>query len=172
MGSTRRQILDDQLHAHFVTFSCYKRRRLLTLDQPKRMVLGALNQELERVAAQCVGFAIMPDHVHAIVWFPEPGRLSRFMHEWKRYSSRIIREWYQEHKMRYFEEAEFGIRFWQAKYYAFPIDNERKLEEELDYMHQNPVRAGLVVRAIDWPWSSARWYTEQRNVGVPIAWVG
>ena len=29
----------------------------------------------------------------------------------------------------------------------------------------------LVARAVDWPWSSARWYEEGRSVGVPIGWV-
>ena len=39
---------------------------------------------------------------------------------------------------------------------AFQVDEERKRTEKLDYMHLNPVRAGLVARAVDWPWSSAR----------------
>ncbi|MEX0718640.1 MAG: hypothetical protein WD066_18750 [Planctomycetaceae bacterium] len=39
-----------------------------------------------------------------------------------------------------------------------------------DSMHLNPVRAGLVSRAIDWRWSSARWYLEGRPVGLPIPW--
>ncbi len=88
----RRRIIDDRLYAHFVTFGCDRRRTLLSLDQPKRIVLGVLNQELDRLQARCAGFVLMPDHVHAIVWFPEPGHLSRFMHEWKRVSSRRIRE--------------------------------------------------------------------------------
>jgi putative transposase len=50
----------------------------------------------------------------------------------------------------------------------FQIYSERKLEEKLDYIHQNPVRADLVERAADWPWSSARWYLRGERVGVPI----
>ena len=37
-------------------------------------------------------------------------------------------------------------------------------------MHMNPVRAGLVERAVDWRWSSARWYIEHKSVGLPICW--
>jgi putative transposase len=166
-----RQIIDDRLYAHFVTFSCYRRRRLLSLDHPKRIVLGVLNQEVRRLAARCVGFVIMPDHIHAIVWFPEPGCLSVFMHEWKRYSSRLIRQWYDGQQMRYFEQAPIGVRFWQPKYHSFEIYERQKLQEKLDYMHLNPVRAALVDRAIDWQWSSVRWYLEGRDVGVSIQWV-
>ena len=46
------------------------------------------------------------------------------------------------------------------------------LNEELEHFrHENPVRAGLVERATDWKWSSARWYEWRRSVGVPIDWV-
>ena len=133
--------------AHFITFSCDKRRRLLSLDQPKRIVLGVLSQELKRVTAKCVGFVVMPDHVHAIVWFPKPGCLSGFMHEWKRYSSRVIREWYRHEQMRYFEKSEFGDRFWQPKYHVFTIYGEKKLVEKLDYMHL--IRSALVCRSVE-----------------------
>ncbi len=167
----RRRIIDDQLYAHFVTFCCDRRRQLLSLDHPKKIVLGVLNQELERIDGKCVGYVIMPDHVHAIVWFPETGRLSGFMHEWKRLSSRRIREWYAEQDMNYFRACEAGDRLWQPKYHAFELETERKIEEKLEYMHLNPVRKGLVERAVDWCWSSARWYYLHKPVGVPIAWV-
>lgn len=113
----------------------------------------------------------MPNHVHAIVWFPECGQLSRFVHEWKRRSSYHIRTWYRAGNARYFDHAEFGDRFWQPKYDAFQIYSRLKLEEKLTYMHLNPVRARLVERAEEWPWSSARWYQTSRSVGVPIGWV-
>jgi len=45
------------------------------------------------------------------------------------------------------------------------------MEEKRDDMHANPVRAGLVAEAVDWPWSSARWYRQHKSVGVPMTWV-
>ena len=74
-----RAVYDDESHAHYVTFSCYRRRRLLDDDRAKRVVLGVLNAQLASRKASCVGFVVMPDHVHAIVWFPIPGQLSVFM---------------------------------------------------------------------------------------------
>lgn len=163
-----RRIIDEQLYAHYVTFSVFRRRRLLDHDHPKRVLLGVLNEELQRHQASCIGFVVMPDHVHAIVWFATPGRLSRFMHGWKRKSSFHIRGWYRRKAPRYFEEFGEGDRFWQPKYYSFEIYGRSKLEEKLRYMHENPVRQGLVQRATDWKWSSARWYEWGRSVGVPI----
>ena len=113
----------------------------------------------------------MPDRVHALIWLPETGQLSRFMYGWKRMSSFNIRKWCQEHDARYFTDFEEGDRFWQAKYYSFSIYSRLKLEDKLKYIHLNPVRTGLVEKAVDWRWSSARWYEQQQSVGVPIQWI-
>ncbi|MEM9412758.1 MAG: transposase, partial [Planctomycetota bacterium] len=166
----RRRILDDQLWAHFVTFTCYRRRKTLDQDHPKKIILGILAQQLRIQNASCIGYVIMQDHVHALIWFPKPGQLSEFMHGWKRKSSFGIRNWYREHSEQYFREFGEGDKFWQPKYYSFEIENRHKIEEKLTYIHLNPVRRGLVERAVDWKWSSARWYENKQSVGVPIDW--
>jgi putative transposase len=102
---------------------------------------------------------------------PEPTDLTRFLHGWKRISSYTIRRWYAQHAPRYFAGFGQGDRFWQPKSYTFHVHSEAKLREKLDYIHLNPVRSGLVTRAADWAWSSARWYLRRQSVGVPIEWV-
>ena len=166
-----RRIVDDGLYAHFVTFSVYRRRCLLDHDHPQRIVLVVLNSLLAETSSRCVGFVLMPDHVHAVLWFPRIGQLSRLIHEWKRRASMSLRKWYREDATRYSAPFGEGDRFWQPKYDSFEIFSRQKLEEKLTYKHQNPVRAGFVERAVDWKWSSARWYEGRRTVGVPIEWV-
>jgi len=170
--SDRRKVIADRRYVIFLTFSVYRRRRLLDLDEPRRIVLRVLNHQLQSFAAKCVGFVLMPDHVHALLWLPEPERLETFVHGWKRMSSFDVRRWYAENAPHYFEDFGVGDKFWQPKSYPFHIDNETTLREKLEYMHLNPVRASLVDKPIDWPWSSAGWYLERRNVGVPIEWIG
>ncbi len=68
-------------------------------------------------------------------------------------------------------ENKIGDPVWQRKYYSFDIYNEVKLVEKLQYMHLNPVHAGLVEKTVDWKWSSARWYEQGKSVGVELGWV-
>ena len=68
------------------------------------------------------------------------------MHGWKRKSSFYIRSWYRRAEPNYFEGFGEGDRFWQPKYYSFEIYERTKLTEKLQYMHENPVRAGMVER--------------------------
>ncbi len=163
-----RHIYDDERHAQFITFSCYKRRALLQSDSAKRIVIGTLGSQLATHNGLCLGFVVMPEHVHCLVWFDQPGHLSPFMNHWKDQTSLKIKKLYQTKFPVYSSNIEETDPAWQAGYYPFNVFTENKLSEKLDYMHLNPVRRGLVQRAVDWKWSSARWYLLQKSVGIPI----
>lgn len=52
-------------------------------------------------------------------------------------------------------------RLWQRGFYDFNIYSEEKLLEKLNYVHHNPVRAGLVLSPGDYKWSSYRLYSSE-----------
>jgi REP-associated tyrosine transposase len=166
-----RRIHDDELHAQFVTFSCYRRRRLLDHPRTKQIVIAILAAELNEHGGTCCGFVIMPDHVHAILWFAEVERLSPFMRVWKSRSSRQLKKFVRGQLGQYAKTFDPKEPFRQPKYYPFSLYTEKKAQQKLDYMHLNPVRAGLVKQACDWHWSSARYYEQGKSVGVPIEWI-
>ncbi len=167
----RKRTHDREGHAHFITFSCFRRRRLLDQDRCKKVVLGVLNSQPTLQSGRCVGFVVMPNHVHAIVWFPEPDQISHFMKQWKQRSSVQIKRLFQNPLRSYARTIDLAEPIWQPRYYDFNLDSPHKIEEKLSYMHQNPVRAGLVARPCDWPWSSARFYEQGRTVGVAVGWL-
>ena len=166
-----RRIIDDFRYVHFITFGVDKKRRLLEMEMPREILLEVFNHQLDSFSAKCLGFVVMPDHVHLLVCFSETGQLSRFMHGLKRMSSFRIRKWFKEKCINYFQEVDLGDRFWLPKYYSFEIETQEKLEEKLEYIHMNPVRSELVSKAVDWEWSSARWYYLGEDVSVPLEWV-
>ena len=49
-------------------------------------------------------------------------------------------------------------RVWQRRFYDMNIWSEKKRLEKLNYMHNNPVKRGLVAEPGDWPWSSWKFY--------------
>jgi len=153
----KRRVYQDEKHVHFLTFSCYRRRQLLNLDGAKKIVIGQLGSRLAKHSGICTGFVIMPDHVHALSWFPKPGELSSFMNHWKDQSSRLIKQYLQQHRPEYLNRLSVSDPVWQLRYYGFNIWTRNKLEEKLDDMHMNSVKAGFVEKAVEWKWSSARW---------------
>ena len=114
MSKPRR--IDDALYVHSITFSCDHRRRLLDHDQPKRIWLGILTDELAKHEARCIGFVIMPDHVHALIWFPKTGQLSRFMQQWKGRSSKGIKEFLFRSMSEYASQFPQTDPIWQVQF--------------------------------------------------------
>jgi hypothetical protein len=53
-------------------------------------------------------------------------------------------------------DRNYRYSLWQTEKNVLPIFSELMFMEKLRYIHQNPVHAGLVERAMDYPWSSAR----------------
>ena len=50
------------------------------------------------------------------------------------------------------------FRLWQRRFHPFNVYTEEKPREKLDYMHNNPLKRGLVSSPGGWPWSSWRFY--------------
>ncbi len=166
----KRRVFDDEKHIQFVTFSCYKRRRYLKTERAKRIVIGSLGARLAKHNGSCLGYVIMPDHVHVMVWFPQTGQLKDFLNHWKDLSSHNLKQLFREHYPSYWSRVNDEDPIWQPRYYSFNIWNRSKVEQKLDYMHLNPVRAGLCEHSIEYPYSSARWYHSRRFAYLPIKW--
>ena len=164
-----RKIFDLKGHAHFVTFSCYRRRRILDDNRAKGIVIHFLADQLRKADGSCIGFVIMPDHVHAVVHFKEAGMLSQFMQQWKRRSSIQLKECLKKHIPSYATSIDMSEPIWQARYYDFNLFSRKMINEKLEYMHNNPVKAGLVAEVVDWKHCSARWYLFGQPVGIEIA---
>ncbi len=163
-----RKIYDQEGYSHYITFSCCKRRRLLDDEMAMRIVIGILGSQLAKKNGKCAGFVIMPDHVHSIVRFRQQNQLSNFIQQWKRLSSFKLRRKMKNYQLPYVRYLGKSDPIWQPKYYSLNIHSPEKLKEKLEYMHANPVRAGLADTPEAWAFSSARHYLLGKFVGLHI----
>ena len=77
---------------------------------------------------------LMPDHLHMLVSFPDDQRMDKVVSAWKRYLAR------QE-----------SIQ-WQRDFFDHRLRSQESLNQKSEYILQNPVRAGLVQAAGEWPY--------------------
>jgi REP element-mobilizing transposase RayT len=63
-------------------------------------------------------------------------------------------------------------KVWQDSFWDKILYNERMLRQKLNYMHRNPVRAGLVENPEDYPYSSYRNYVlgDQTLIEIDMDW--
>jgi putative transposase len=106
--------------------------------------LELLADASERFSLRLLGYCLMPNHFHLVVWPREDGDLSRFM-QWLLTS----------HVRRHHRHYQGSGHVWQGRFKAFPIQEDEHLLTVLRYVERNAVRANFTRKAERWPWSSA-----------------
>ncbi|WP_373649175.1 transposase [Schlesneria sp. DSM 10557] len=89
MVERRVHVTEKQIHC--VTFSRDKRREHLQHDQVTKIVIGTMGSRLAQHQGLCLGLLIRPDHVHALIWFPEEWQLSPSLKKWKGLTSKSLK---------------------------------------------------------------------------------
>lgn len=170
---------DDDSYAHFITTNTYSSYPYFKDGELCQILIEELEFYSKKYAFALIGYVIMSDHVHLLLWWDKeekPGlRVSHVMQGIKGAAARriidIIRRKGLEqmlqstrrrsaHSKSHRENLRF--RLWQRGFYDFNIYSEAKLLEKLDYMHNNPVTAGLVSSPGSYEWSTWKLYSLQK----------
>jgi REP element-mobilizing transposase RayT len=91
-----------------------------------------------------IAWVIMPNHVHVLVEQIEGHLLADCVHAWKSFTAKEA----NKHLGR-------TGPFWAPEYFDRFIRDEAHFNTAVQYIHENPVKAGLIARADKWRWSSA-----------------
>jgi putative transposase len=129
---------------HHVTQRGNHRQQVFFSHKDFEMYLKLLRKYFPKYGITLIGFSLMPNHTHKIAVPHFPKSLAKgvgVLHN-------DFARWQQ--KLR----DQTG-HLWQNRFFSVPMD-EDYFWRALRYAELNPVRAGLVRNASDWPWSSAR----------------
>jgi putative transposase len=108
-----------------------------------------LRETCERFTLRLLAYCLMPNHWHLVLCPREDGDLGRFM---QRLTTTHVRRWHL------YRHTEGTGHLYQGLYKSFPIQRDEHFLTVCRYVERNPLRANLVARADDWPWSSlAAW---------------
>ena len=130
-----------------------------------------------------LGYVIMPSHFHWIVEVNKShGTISDIMRDIKKYSAWDIMDYVSKRKNEYdkvFIESSNRYtdqkrKFWKPRFYDEVIRNEKMFWSKLHYIHNNPVKAGLVTKPEDFRYSSTRNYIfgDQSVLEVDVSYAG
>jgi REP element-mobilizing transposase RayT len=155
------QISHDS-QALFLTVVTKNRLTVFRKDELKEVVCRALDEARRSAGFLLFAYVIMLDHLHLLT--NRPSSTSDVLRVVKSLTARRVIDYL---KARQFlgslaklehQEREKGYKYslWQSEKNVLSIFSEQKFMEKVNYIHQNPVQAGLVERAVDYRWSSAR----------------
>jgi REP element-mobilizing transposase RayT len=128
-------------------------RRILFGEAEKEMMLEVLTQICLQVPVQLHAFVLMGNHFHLVVTTIADVSISQFMQRF---------EW--EVSVRYNRLHQTCGTLWQGPFkHTVWEPTAANLIRLLDYVHANPLRAGLVADIEDYPWSSYSHYVGLRR---------
>jgi putative transposase len=113
----------------------------------------------------------MNNHIHFIIYFYEKNQLENYLRDFKKYTSLKVREYIQSHNPLLLDEIEYKYRtqnfkIWDDKFDDVCLFTKKNCEIKVNYIHENPVKAGLVKFPEDYKYSSAAYY--EKNIEGPI----
>ena len=111
----------------------------------------------------------MPEHIHILISEPKRKTIPVVMQVLKQRLNRRLLRRRRSNSQRELWEAP-RQHFWQPRSHDFNVYSDRKVSEKLHYMHQNPVRRGLVPLPELWRWSSYRAFAFAEEGVVKLNW--
>ena len=129
---------------YFVTFSTWQRRRLFVVESYSRLFLKTLYSYRRQGRFQLHAFALMPEHVHLLLTPAPDITLER--------SIQLIKGGYS-HALGV--ELERKGEVWQRGFTDHRVRDAADFDNHRAYIHENPVKRGLVESAADYRYCSA-----------------
>jgi len=156
---------------YFVTTTVVGWIDVFTRIEQKNVLIDSLRYCQKEKGLEIYAYCIMTNHLHMICKGIGEFTLSEIMRDFKKYTSKKIiktiqdvpesrRDWI----LKYFEAAcdklkrDQKYKVWQDGYHAEILYSRKFLLQKLNYIHNNPVRAGIVDKAEHYLASSARTY--------------
>jgi putative transposase len=151
----------------FVTTTVVDWLPLFQQAELARLVLHRFSESASTFRSSVVAYVLMPSHLHALVGFEEISTLSQFMRSFKSLSSKDVRDHLSPKVIdKLANKGSFAL--WQPRFDDLLIYSEEQFKIKFEYIHSNPVRAGLVTESVDYPYSSARDWLLDEQGAVPV----
>ena len=170
-------------YPYFLTLTVIDWIDVFTRPYYRHILVDSLRYCIENKGLELYGWVVMSNHIHMIAAATENFHLSDILRDFKKFTSKAITQAIQE-------EPE-SRKDWMLNRFSFAAANDRKvkdykfwpegneakeihtahfLQQKLDYLHQNPVRAELVDEPHHYRYSSAIDYSGGKGL-LPVVLV-
>ncbi len=162
---------------YFITFSTVQWIDIFTRDCSRKIVIDSLNYCIINKGLTIYAWVLMTNHVHLVCRSSGNNNLSDILRDLKKFTAvQIIRELssnYQESRKSWIQwllrssglesSSNKKYQLWQHDNHPIELTTNEQIDQKIEYIHQNPVRAGFVTLAETWQYSSARDYAGEKG---------
>jgi putative transposase len=172
-----RYIIADKEATYFLTMTVVHWIDLFTRREYKDIVVDSLNYCVRQKGVIIYGWVLMTNHLHLIARVENPHTMSNFLRDFKKFTSKSCMEVVQciHESRKDFLLDKFGFeafitrraeqyKVWQDGNHPVLLETQAFLLQRLHYLHDNPVRQGIVENPEEYLYSSAVDYSGRKGL--------
>jgi putative transposase len=169
--------IKDQNAVYYLTFTVVDWVDVFTRNEYKTVIADSLNYCIDNKGLEVFSWCLMSNHLHLVYRATEGFQISDVIRDFKKFTAKTIldkiktepesrRDWmlYRFEFAGKFDNRISKYRFWQDTNHAIQLDNTELIEQKINYIHDNPVRAMIVGRQEDYLCSSACDYAGEKGL--------
>jgi len=137
--------LSAEGYPHHITQRGNNREKVFLDDEDRVFYLDALEQYKDKYGIKILAYCLMGNHIHILAVPKRETSLARGIGGTNLLYTQYINRKYKR-----------SGRLWQNRFFSTIVEEEPYLWAVVRYIERNPVRAKLLKKAEDYPWSSAR----------------
>jgi REP element-mobilizing transposase RayT len=139
---------------YHITSRGHRKEKIFYDDQDKRTFIRKLDETFQKYTITCYAYCLMDNHYHLFLKTTKPN-ISQALH----YLNTSYANWF---RIRY----QLTGSVFQGRFKSILVDADNYALVLSAYIHLNPLRAGIVDRLVDYPWSSYLDYLNLRNPSI------
>jgi len=154
-------------YPQFFTATVLEWKHLLKPDKYKDIIIDSLRFMIIDNRIELSAFVIMSNHLHLIWQMKNDTKPDAVQRDFLKYTAQQIKFDLQKNHQNvlpYFkvDAKDRRYQFWERNALSIELRTEKVFKQKLEYIHQNPVRAGICRFAEDYKYSSAKFY--EKNI--------
>ncbi|MBW6491200.1 MAG: transposase [Lentimicrobium sp.] len=156
---------------YFVSFAVQGWVDVFTNNDYINILVENLRYCQEQKGLELFAWIVMPNHVHFVIRAGGDILLQDILRDYKKFTSKAvtqaitdnIQESRKEWLLQQFKTPK-GFRFWRADNKPIELWSNKVIDQKINYIHQNPVKKGLVLRPEEYLYSSAADYAGEKGL--------
>lgn len=162
------EVLHAKQHAEFITITCLDWKPILEDDHIKNIIIESLSYLTTNKRISVYAFVIMSNHIHMIWQMLGDHKREDVQRDFLKYTAQKIIRHLKLNDSALLAELliqtkDRRYQVWQRNSLGVPLWSDLVLWQKLEYIHTNPVKAGLCSDATEYVYSSARFYFRGDN---------
>ncbi len=155
-------------HPEFITVTCLDWKPLLDDDGHKALITNSLDFLSKDGRALIYGFVIMNNHFHLIWQIMGEHKRDAVQRDFLKFTGQQVLRSLRNTGSAMLSELIVNAKdrkrqVWERNSLGIPLWSSQVFEQKLEYIHYNPVKAGLCKYPEDYKYSSARFYEKNEK---------